>query len=448
MGEVLGRWLYKRLEHMGTKTGRILYNNAVREDLQTLEPAGNTAKRQKEYVIKKLSICITIVVFGVIFSTALWIKEGIGTRIVDNCLSRNPYGEGTRHVTLAADDGEHTYDISVDLEEKSYTQEELAKLAQTAVPVLEDCILGRNQSFDKVEYDMKLAESLENYPFDIRWRVDEEYMDYEGRLVKDKLETPQLMELTAVLTCETFELEHCMAIRIYSKAEQPGQSELIARQVCDAESISRESENMALPSEIGNRRISWSYQRDYNGLLFLAVTPILAVFVFLSRDRDLHRQVEDRKEQMCMDYPEIVSELALLIGAGMAVPNAWNKIAEDYKSKRNQNGRKRYAYEEMLLTVYEMKSGVTQAEAYEHFGRRCRISSYNKLSAILSQNIKKGAGSLPQLLREEASAAFEERKHAARKLGEKAGTKLLVPMMMLLGITMVMIMVPAFKTLL
>jgi hypothetical protein len=33
----------------------------------------------------------------------------------------------------------------------------------------------------------------------------------------------------------------------------------------------------------------------------------------------------------------------------------------------------------------------------------------------------------------------------ARKQGEKAGTKLLVPMMLLLGITMVIIMVPAIN---
>ncbi len=35
--------------------------------------------------------------------------------------------------------------------------------------------------------------------------------------------------------------------------------------------------------------------------------------------------------------------------------------------------------------------------------------------------------------------------HTARRVGEIAGTKLLVPMMMLLGMIMVVIMVPAFQ---
>lgn len=129
----------------------------------------------------------------------------------------------------------------------------------------------------------------------------------------------------------------------------------------------------------------------------------------------------------------------------MTVPNAWQRVVKDYCAKKQETGKKRYAYEEMLLTIYEMESGVTQTKAYERFGRRCRVQSYNRLATMLSQNVRKGATNLAVLLREEAAYAFEERKHTARRLGEKAGTKLLVPMMMLLGMIMVVIMVPAFQ---
>jgi pilus assembly protein TadC len=99
----------------------------------------------------------------------------------------------------------------------------------------------------------------------------------------------------------------------------------------------------------------------------------------------------------------------------------------------------------MLFTVYEMDNGVLQANAYERFGRRCRMSSYNRLATMLSQNIRKGAANLPMLLKAEADEAFQERKHLARKQGEKAGTKLLVPMIMLLAVAMVLITVPALN---
>jgi hypothetical protein len=233
---------------------------------------------------------------------------------------------------------------------------------------------------------------------------------------------------------------------VYSKAVQPDTQELIQDKLHKSESESRQDKDIVLPDEIGGKSLSWSYKKSFTGLLFLIATPILILLLYYSKDRDLHKQVLEREEQMMADYPEIVSSLALLIGAGMTVPNAWNKIARDYKTRKEETGRIRYAYEEMLFTIYEMESGVVQTTAYERFGRRCRLPRYNKLVAMLSQNIRKGAVNLPLILKEEAGDAFEDRKHSARKQGEKAGTKLLVPMMLLLGVTMVIIMVPAFKT--
>ena len=425
MGDRFAGWLYTRLEAMRKKPERILYNSAVRENLQTLEPAGDIAKRQKEYVVKKLSVCSLIMVCGVVLAVVLWIKDGMETRIVDNRIGRNAYGDGKKSVSLVADDGEDRIHIPVTLSEKCYAQEELIQMADEAMGRIEELILGANESFDRIAYDMHLVNSVEGYPFTVEWHTDDAYMDYTGKLVRDMLDEPVLMELTAVLSCGSFEMERDLAVRIYSKAVQPGKEERLAREVSESEETSREQQDMTLPSESGSREIHWSYKRSYRGLLFLAATPVLAIVVYYGRDRDLYQQVVDREEQMRVDYPE---------------------IARDYRRRREEGGGRRYAYEEMLLTIYEMESGVVQARAYERFGRRCRIPSYNKLSTMLSQNIRKGAANLPVLLKEEAADAFEERKHTARKLGEKAGTKLLVPMMMLLGITMVIIMVPAFKT--
>ncbi|MDE7184318.1 MAG: type II secretion system F family protein [Lachnospiraceae bacterium] len=454
IGERLARWLYHRLERMPRKPDRLLYNSAVREDLQTLEPAGDTAVRQREYVIKKLSLCSMIVVCGVVLSVILWIKDGMETKIVENQIPRNAFGNGAKQVSLVAEDGRERYDIPVTVSERSYSNEELTQMSVEALPVLEAGILGENQSLDRIEYDMHLMDRVFGYPFTVEWRTDDTYMDYTGKLVRSTLEAPVIMNLTAILSCESFETEYDISVRIYSKAVQPNIVEQLESQVSDAEAQSRSAFNMTLPSEIENRQLQWRYKRRCRGILFLAATPLLTFLIYYGKDKDLHRQVEEREEQMRMDYPEIVSALALLIGAGMTVPNAWNKIAKDYRQRREESGgkrnakrnAKRYAYEEMLLTVYEMESGVTQTMAYERFGRRCRIPRYNKLAAMLSQNIRKGAANLPLLLKEEAADAFEERKHSARKQGEKAGTKLLVPMMMLLGITMVIIMVPALQT--
>ena len=72
------------------------------------------------------------------------------------------------------------------------------------------------------------------------------------------------------------------------------------------------------------------------------------------------------------------------------------------------------------------------------------MQAYLKLSALLAQNLRKGSNDLLQMLRQEADSAFAQRKSLAKKLGEEAGTKLLLPMMMMLCIVMVIIIIPAY----
>ena len=51
-----------------------------------------------------------------------------------------------------------------------------------------------------------------------------------------------------------------------------------------------------------------------------------------------------------------------------------------------------------------------------------------------------------QLLEQEAETALEERRAMARKLGEEAGTKMLLPLILMLGIVIAIIMVPAIQS--
>ena len=103
-----------------------------------------------------------------------------------------------------------------------------------------------------------------------------------------------------------------------------------------------------------------------------------------------------------------------------------------------------YIVSEMQKTCREMESGHTEAESYENFGRRCKVQAYVRFGALLSQNLRKGTRGLTELLKMEAIQAFEDRKARARRLGEEAGTKLLLPMFLMLTVVLVIVIVPAF----
>ena len=102
---------------------------------------------------------------------------------------------------------------------------------------------------------------------------------------------------------------------------------------------------------------------------------------------------------------------------------------------------------DILMYYIEGLAGVTEARVYENFGRRCQEARYRRLGNLLSQNLKKGSEGLISLLESEAEAGMEERRQQARKLGEEAGTKLLLPMMLMLILVMGILIVPAILNL-
>lgn len=181
------------------------------------------------------------------------------------------------------------------------------------------------------------------------------------------------------------------------------------------------------------------------GKAFFLLTALGALLVARKRSA-FQRACKERDQQLRMDYPQIVSKLTILFLAGLTIREAWEKIVMAYIQRREQEKKKRYAYEEMLLAYRELQGGMSEGEVYNRFGRRCRLSCYMKLSALLVQNLKKGNKGLAQLLAYEGVQALEERKNLAKKLGEEASTKMLLPMILMLFLVIVILIVPAFMT--
>ena len=197
-----------------------------------------------------------------------------------------------------------------------------------------------------------------------------------------------------------------------------------------------------LPEEWEGKKLKWERPKDNSGALlaFLFLTAAFAVIVMQGREEQKEKQ--KRHEALLMDYPGLIMQFTLLIQAGMTVGKTFRKIARDYQRRREKNPRP--AYEEVLTVCYEMDSGVSEAEAYRRFAERCGQVNYKTFATLLIQNLQKGSRFLADMLEQEATQAWDERKRKARVLGEAAATKLLVPMMMMLVVVMALIMIPAF----
>lgn len=168
-----------------------------------------------------------------------------------------------------------------------------------------------------------------------------------------------------------------------------------------------------------------------NAALCVALMPAAAAGLPLLLDFDLNSRIEERHMQMQMEFPEFVNKLLLLVNAGMTIPKAWEKIVAD-------NHKRTPLYMELEICMAEIRTGVAEAAAYEAFARRCKIKEIIKFVSIIILNLRKGGSEIVPTLRAQADESWDMRKAAAKRLGEKASSKLLLPMtMMLLGIIMI-----------
>ncbi len=150
------------------------------------------------------------------------------------------------------------------------------------------------------------------------------------------------------------------------------------------------------------------------------------------------RMLEAKSEAVLSQFAEVVSKLALLINAGMILREAWEKIAEKGEGE---------LYTEMRRVVDSVNNGVSEIDAFTEFGTRCTAPEIKKFTSTLIQGMVKGNRELVEMIKQQSREFWDGKQHRARQQGEKAASKLLIPIcIMFLGIVL-MIVVPIFANL-
>jgi hypothetical protein len=87
--------------------------------------------------------------------------------------------------------------------------------------------------------------------------------------------------------------------------------------------------------------------------------------------------------------------------------------------------------------------GESERKVYQQFTEDIEAPCYRKLMRILLGNLEKGTQGICIHLQEESRQAFEQRILQAKKKGEEASTKMLLPLMLMLMMVMGIIILPA-----
>lgn len=403
-------------------------------------------KKEKRSQAKLCRILVLCAFLGIAAEVA---EEREDIWVTENQLRRGENGTGDYVVELELESPgvlkEEHYEITVKEQRLSVAEERT--YLDAAKKEIEQTFLGENESYENVQRTVNLQETYQEGKVTAEWSFDNYRIIREtGEIVPDELlEDGELVCATVCLTCEDEEEEFVFYFKVRPAMISEEQRLLgLLNEELTKENMAEERDTIKIPQKLENYTLNWKLQKNYTAIKIL----MLGVFVVICYPRiEESRRQEARKkreQQLLMQYPDMVSKLTLLLGAGMTLAGAWKRIATNYEKKRKNNTvSEQPVYEEMIVTYREMESGMGEARAYERFGERCGLRQYRRFSNILSQNLKKGARGLNALLEAEAENAFEERKSEARKYGEEAGTKLLLPMMLMFGIVVFIIMVPA-----
>lgn len=397
---------------------------------------------------KQISLSLLIIFLGNLLGCGFSLIELMETDTVqEGYLIRNQKGEGSYEEELIASDGENEVQIPVVVEPVPYSQEEINNMLENAVEQLDTLILGENKSFQKIEYPMNLVTEMEDSSITIEWNTSQPvYLDWEGNLGDEIPEEGISVLLTGELYLDgnlrTYEKE----LKVYP--EKLSEEEAFIRELKEeVRAIAEEEgEKQYLPEMVNGAEISWSRIAKNNGWIITGLSVLIGLLlVFGEKSRIKESQILKSKE-MLLDYPLLINKLMLFMRAGISSRQAIRRIVKEYqdRKKKGQETAFRPAYEELSRMYYEMEHGVSEETAYERFGNRCGLMEYRTLSTLLVQNLKKGSNQFLSALEKECRQAFDERKKRALIAGEEAGTKLLIPMVMMLILVLMIIMVPSF----
>lgn len=422
---------------------RLFSNNRVRSAMKKLVVKENVEQEQYLYVVEKISICILTLCVTLVLVLCIGISElPENNRVIK--VDRSETADKDYNIQIENEAGQKEQ-VTISVKKKQYTEEQVESIFNTRQKELIKKLLGKNKSLNKVNQDLNLVSQIGKERISITWEIsDRNKLDYDGTLSDDISKEGELVTLTATMTFQKYTHDYSFTANIFPRVENNSMGEELQEYVDENAKYEKE---VKLPEEIKGNKVRYQNSVSEISGYVLIVGLIISIILFFLKDTDLKKELDKRNQQLLNDYPEIVSKILLYNGAGLSIKSTIEKIVNEYEEeKRNDKKIYRYAYEELSMCSIRMKSGVSEIVAINRFGQRCSLHCYVKLAGIIEQNIQRGTKDLTFVLRGELRDAMNEKKNNMLKKGGQISTKLLGPMIIMLIISMVIIMVPAFMS--
>ena len=448
MGKI-GTWIVDKYRGLRKKCGKPAIPALRLQQLKKLHPSEDPeALSRKQDARTAMALLLILFAGAFLFAAVL---TGAKREPVSS-VERPGYGDGSESLLLEARrENADPVEVELSIGARALTEEQTEELLQEAEIQLVEAMKGDNESLDRVEGPLVLLEQAAGGLVEAEWLSrNRELLDDWGQILKSPEEIDPAGEegsYLLTLSCGEKSRSHEISLRVFppEMTKEEAFSEGLKAEAERVLAEDSQGQEAVLPSEYQGERLVW-YQPEEEGgpYWILLLTALLALWVRARAEGKRKEALKERERQLLLDYPELVSKFTVLLQAGLSARNVWERMVAEYEKQRGKGEKPRYVMEEMRVTKLQLDNGVYESRAYGEFGRRCGLHPYMKFAALLEQSLRQGSGGLSLLLMEEAEAAFEQRKHLARRLGEEAATKLMLPMFLMLLVVLAVVMAPGF----
>lgn len=385
----------------------------------------------------KIGVAFTLMLVVALVSDVT--REG---KIQNGFIERDEVGEKEKELQLQLNmkDIFEDYAYFIEVQPVKPTKEQADAYFQEAMTQID-------QDFEKVVGQVPLQKEYLDSVVKAKWSFQPfGIIDSEGGIYQEKLTQEELvMEARVELSCGAYEKIYVFSFLL--EAEKLSEEEKMLEEIevwMEGQMELEGSDKVQLPSEIAGVPLIWSEKKEYLTPQILLLEIVTAVLLWVAFRRKKQEDKKKRLSEMEWDYPEIVNQLALLLGAGMTTRQAWNRMATQYTFKKTSKMTgSRLVYESILQMNRRFAEGESERKVYQQFTEDIEAPCYRKLMRILLGNLEKGTQGICIHLQEESRQAFEQRILQAKKKGEEASTKMLLPLMLMLMMVMGIIILPA-----
>ena len=393
---------------------------------------------------KRSLLCVGI---GMVLFLAAELVNTRSFHVENGILYRNACGKGEAvyEFYVERNDGQGLK-TTLSVPERIMTEAEFREIVPVLAEVLCREILGENSSLREVRSDLNLIKELSGYGVTISWRSQmPEVVSHTG-IIDENAGSPMGTEviLEATLRCgDEFEVLE-IPVTVYEK--ERSWEERFFDSLEQLVQQNPESETVILPTEFEESPITYRSSSHTTNLFLVLLGAAAAVILHLKEQNDLQEAKKRREEQLTLAYQDLVSSFLILTGAGYSPKEAWRKMTKDMETSFEGETAERnlVLLREMKITINQMETGIPETRAYADFGKRCGIRCYIRFASLLESCVQTGGKNLRNLLEAEMEEAFKQRADLAKRKGEEASSKLLLPLFGMLSVVMVMVAAPAF----